>query len=127
MTGRNAKIENGQPRITPVAATATAHAGFSRRNNPDERLMAYIENELGRKPGKKFTVIKVKLREKRIFLHFLIKFKIAQEDFLVRRSRQPMKNNTEKHKNKTYICIQETGEDRKKKLLTCACKETTAS
>ena len=52
VTGRNANIENGQPRITPTAATATAHAGFSRRNNPDERLMAYIENELGRKPGK---------------------------------------------------------------------------
>lgn len=48
--GRNANIEKGQPRITPVAATATAIAGFSKRNNADERDMAYIENELGRKP-----------------------------------------------------------------------------
>lgn len=44
-------MENGQPRITPTAATEIAMAGFSRRNNPDERLIAYIENELGRKPG----------------------------------------------------------------------------
>lgn len=51
-TGRKAKIENGQPRITPTVDTATAIAGLSRRNNPDERLIAYIENELGRKPGK---------------------------------------------------------------------------
>lgn len=51
-TGRKAKIENGQPRITPTADIATAIAGLSRRNNPDERLMAYIENELGRKPKK---------------------------------------------------------------------------
>lgn len=49
MIGRNAKIEKGQPRITPVAATATLIAGFSKRNNADERDMAYIENELGRK------------------------------------------------------------------------------
>jgi hypothetical protein len=46
-----AKIENGQPRITPTAATATAKAGFPSKNNPDERLMAYIENELGKKPA----------------------------------------------------------------------------
>ncbi len=52
MTGRKARIENGQPRITPTAATATAIACFSRRNNPDEREMAYIENELGKKPSK---------------------------------------------------------------------------
>lgn len=52
MTGKKAKIENGQPRITPMAATATVMAGLSRRNNPDERDMAYIENELGKKPGK---------------------------------------------------------------------------
>lgn len=52
VTGRKTKIENGQPRITPTAATATAIAGFSRRNRPDEREMAYIENELGKKPGK---------------------------------------------------------------------------
>lgn len=50
VTGRKAKIENGQPRITPIAATATAMAGFSRRSSPDERDMAYIENELGKKP-----------------------------------------------------------------------------
>ena len=65
VTGRNAKIENGQPRITPTTATATAHAGFSRRNNPDERLMAYIENELGRKPGK-FHSNKVKQSERKM-------------------------------------------------------------
>lgn len=52
MTGKKAKIENGQPRITPTAATATAIAGFPRRNNPDEREMAYMENELGKKPSK---------------------------------------------------------------------------
>lgn len=51
VTGRKAKIENGHPRITPTAATETAIAGFSRRNSPDDRDMAYIENELGKKPG----------------------------------------------------------------------------
>lgn len=51
VTGRKAKIENGHPRITPVAATATAAAGFSKRKNADDRDIAYIENELGRKPA----------------------------------------------------------------------------
>lgn len=51
MTGRNAKMENGQLRITPVAATATAMAGFSNRKSAEERDIAYIENELGRKPA----------------------------------------------------------------------------
>lgn len=51
MTGRKAKIENGQPRITPTAATATDIACFPRRYNPDEREMAYIANELGKKPS----------------------------------------------------------------------------
>lgn len=50
MTGRKAKIENGQPSTTPVAAIETAIAGFSRRNNPAERLIAYMEKELGKKP-----------------------------------------------------------------------------
>lgn len=50
-TGKKARIENGQPRITPTTETATAMAYFSKSNNPDERLMAYIENELGRKPS----------------------------------------------------------------------------
>lgn len=50
VTGRKAKIENGQPSITPIAETATAAAGLSRRNKPDAREMAYIENELGKKP-----------------------------------------------------------------------------
>lgn len=50
VTGRKAKTEKGQPRITPVAATATAMAGFSKRYNADEREIAYIENELGKKP-----------------------------------------------------------------------------
>lgn len=53
VTGRKAKIENGQPRITPTTETATAIAGFSRRNRPEERLTAYIENELGKKPANK--------------------------------------------------------------------------
>lgn len=52
MTGKKAKIENGQPRITPTAATVTAMAYLSSRNKPDERDMAYMENELGKKPGK---------------------------------------------------------------------------
>lgn len=50
MTGRKAKIENGQPSKTPAAATETAIACFSRRNNPAERLIAYMEKELGKKP-----------------------------------------------------------------------------
>ena len=31
VSGRNARTENGQPRITPVAALKTAAAGFSKR------------------------------------------------------------------------------------------------
>lgn len=50
VTGRKAKIEKGHPTITPAAATATAIAGFSRRKKADDRDMAYIENELGKKP-----------------------------------------------------------------------------
>lgn len=38
--------------ITPAAATETAKAYFSRRNKADERLTAYIEKELGKKPAK---------------------------------------------------------------------------
>lgn len=52
VTGRKARIENGQPRITPVAATATAVACLSRRNSAEEREIAYIEKELGKKPVK---------------------------------------------------------------------------
>lgn len=59
VTGRKAKIENGQPRITPVAATATAIVGLSRRNRPDEREIAYMENELGKKPGNPDNVHKI--------------------------------------------------------------------
>lgn len=51
MTGRNAKIENGHPSITPVAAEATAKAGFSKREKADARDIAYIANELGSKPA----------------------------------------------------------------------------
>lgn len=51
VTGRNAKTENGQPRMTPVAATATAAAGFSKRKSADDSDIAYIENELGKKPA----------------------------------------------------------------------------
>lgn len=51
VTGRKAKTENGQPRITPEAATATAAAGLSKRKSADDRDIAYIENELGRKPA----------------------------------------------------------------------------
>lgn len=55
MTGRNAKIEKGQPRITPVAAVATAQAGLSKRKSAEERDIAYIEKELGRKPAAETT------------------------------------------------------------------------
>lgn len=60
MTGRKTKIENGQPRITPTTATATAIAGFSRRNRPEERLTAYIENELGKKPANKLKTLDIR-------------------------------------------------------------------
>lgn len=50
VTGRKAKIENGQPSTTPTTATEIAEAGLSRRNKPDARDIAYIENELGKKP-----------------------------------------------------------------------------
>lgn len=53
VTGRNAKIEKGHPRITPVAAAATAQAGLSKRKSAEERDIAYIEKELGRKPAAK--------------------------------------------------------------------------
>lgn len=46
-------MENGQPRITPVAATATAVACLLKRNIAEEREMAYIEKELGKKPAQK--------------------------------------------------------------------------
>jgi hypothetical protein len=51
VTGRNTKIEKGQPRITPAAAAVTAAEYFSRRKSADESVTAYMENELGRKPG----------------------------------------------------------------------------
>lgn len=57
MTGRNTKIEKGQPRITPAAATETAQAYFSRRKSADESVTAYMENELGKKPA-----IQIKIR-----------------------------------------------------------------
>lgn len=50
VTGRKAKTEKGHPSMTPVAATATAIVGLSRRANADARDMAYIEKELGKKP-----------------------------------------------------------------------------
>lgn len=50
VTGRKAKTEKGQPMITPPAATATAEAGLSNRAKAEARDMAYIENELGKKP-----------------------------------------------------------------------------
>lgn len=49
VTGRKANIKKGHPRITPVAVTTTAMACFSKRNNADDREIAYIENELGKK------------------------------------------------------------------------------
>lgn len=58
VTGRKAKIENGQPSITPAAATATDAAGLSKRNKPDARDIAYIENELGKKPREHKQLIK---------------------------------------------------------------------
>lgn len=60
MTGRTTKIEKGQPRITPAAATETARAYFLRRNSADERVTAYMEKVLGRKPEIHKTV---KIRE----------------------------------------------------------------
>lgn len=39
-----------------MAAIATAVAGFSKRKSADDRDIAYIENELGRKPA-----VKIKL------------------------------------------------------------------
>lgn len=51
VTGRKARIEKGQPRITPVAATATAVACLPTRNSAEEREIAYIEKELGKKPA----------------------------------------------------------------------------
>lgn len=38
--------------MTLAAATETAKAGLSRRKSADERVTPYIENELGKKPGK---------------------------------------------------------------------------
>jgi len=58
VTGRKAKIENGQPSITPITATEIAAAGLSRRNKPDARDIAYIENELGKKPRDNKSLIK---------------------------------------------------------------------
>lgn len=48
-----------------MAATATAMAGFSKRNNADEREIAYIEKELGKKPANTPTQQTVKLSEKK--------------------------------------------------------------
>lgn len=59
--GRKAKTENGQPRITPMTATATARACFSKRNKADARDMAYIENELGKKPTNTTQMMDTKL------------------------------------------------------------------
>lgn len=56
VTGRKAKTEKGHPIITPLAATATAIAGLSKRANADAREIAYIENELGRKPGNAVSI-----------------------------------------------------------------------
>lgn len=52
VTGRTTKIEKGQPMITPTAATETAKAYFSSRNSAEERVTAYIEKVLGKKPEK---------------------------------------------------------------------------
>lgn len=60
VTGRNAKTENGQPRMTPVAATATAEAGLSKRKSADDRDIAYMENELGKKPAFKRTNVNLR-------------------------------------------------------------------
>lgn len=51
VTGKKTKMEKGHPRITPTAATDTAEAYFSRRKKADDRVTAYIEKLLGRKPG----------------------------------------------------------------------------
>lgn len=62
VTGRKAKTEKGQPIITPLAETATAKAGFSRRANADASDIAYIENELGKKPENTVSKLQNTLR-----------------------------------------------------------------
>lgn len=49
--GNMAKMEKGQPRSTPQAATETARQGLPNSKSADERVTAYIEKELGRKPS----------------------------------------------------------------------------
>lgn len=77
VTGRNAKIEKGQPRITPVAAVATAQAGLSKRRSAEVRDIAYIEKELGRKPAAETThetlnITKEKKRENYLLHHVVL-------------------------------------------------------
>lgn len=49
--GNTANMEKGQPRSTPQAATETARQGLPNSKSADERVTAYIEKELGKKPG----------------------------------------------------------------------------
>lgn len=50
--------------MTPVAATATAEAGLSKRKSADDSDIAYMENELGKKPAFK-SISKIKISKKR--------------------------------------------------------------
>jgi len=72
VTGTKAKTEKGQPIMTPLAATATTRAGLSERAKADASDMAYIENELGKKPGLSSQLISKTLQ--RLKLHKLHSF-----------------------------------------------------
>lgn len=63
VTGKTTKMEKGHPRITPAAATETAKEYFPRRYRDDERVTAYIEKVLGRKPEKYRRTSKKSIRK----------------------------------------------------------------
>jgi len=50
ITWGKAKIENRQPSITQITTKEIVEACLSRRNKPDARDIAYMENELGKTP-----------------------------------------------------------------------------
>lgn len=64
MRGKTTRIEKGQPTITPAAATETAIAYFPRRKRAEERVTAYMEKLLGKKPDRtaRCTVCQNKLK-----------------------------------------------------------------
>lgn len=89
-------MENGQPRITPVAATATAMPSLSKRNNPDEREIAYMEKELGKKPAKRTDVDMTPDSS-------LERWKIAQSK-QIEDTNKHYKRKTEVFYNPTHLC-----------------------